>query len=283
MNLRKPPLLATAPRTIAVLAIALLAACAGPAVVTTPPGTASPPAPNPAIAELAPTGTLRVAVFTGNPLIGMRADKGEITGTTVTLGRALAAQLGVPVIIIEYSSIPKVIEGAASGAWDVTVLGVDSARRNAIDYAPAHVSVDLTYLVPANSKIRTAADVDQPGVRVAAAKGGVPAIVLERLLTKGTLYEADTETASLAALKAGKVQALAQNRTMLIKLSESLPGSRVLEDRFLAAELAFALPKGRPGALKYVSDFLEKAKKSGLVKEAVETAGLRGVNVAPGR
>lgn len=268
-------------RTIVVLAITFVAACTGPTVNTGP--NTVPPAKNPAIAEVAPTGSLRVAVFTGNPLIGARQENGEVTGTTVTLGKALAAQLGVPVFIIEYTTIPKVVEGAASGAWDVTVLGVDAARRNAIDYAPAHLSVDLTYLVLANSKIRSAADADQPGVRVAAAKGGVPAIVLERLLTKGTLYEADNEAASLAALKAGRVQALAQNRTMLIKLSESLPGSRVIEDRFLAAELAFALPKGRPGALRYVSDFVEKAKKSGLVKESVEAAGLRGVNVAPGR
>jgi polar amino acid transport system substrate-binding protein len=107
--------------------------------------------------------------------------------------------------------------------------------------------------------------------------------VLERTLTRGTLYEADSEAAALAALKSGKVQALAQNRSMLLRLSQSLPGSRVVDDRFLAAELAFALPKGHPGALAYVSDFIEKAKASGLVEKSIESAGLHGVNVAPAK
>ena len=46
------------------------------------------PAPTAALmSELAPTGSLRVAVFTGNPVIGTK-DKasGELKGTTVTLG-----------------------------------------------------------------------------------------------------------------------------------------------------------------------------------------------------
>ena len=53
-------------------------------------------------AELAPSGALRVAVFTGNPVIGTK-DKttGELKGTTVALGRALAEQAGVPATLIE--------------------------------------------------------------------------------------------------------------------------------------------------------------------------------------
>ncbi len=53
----------------------------------------APPAPTPAAkAELAPTGTLRVAVFTGNPVLGTRSrNTGHVTGTTATLGRALGS------------------------------------------------------------------------------------------------------------------------------------------------------------------------------------------------
>ena len=54
----------------------------------------------------------------------------------------------------------------------------------------------------------------------------------------------------------------------------------VLEDRFATAEMCLVLPKGRPAALEYVSEFVERAKKSGLVMQAIEGAGLRGVGVA---
>ena len=48
-----------------------------------------------------------------------------------------------------------------------------------------------------------------------------------------------------------------------------------------AAEMCIVLPKGRPAALAYVSEFVEQSKKSGMVQRAIETAKLRGVRVAP--
>jgi polar amino acid transport system substrate-binding protein len=41
------------------------------------------------------------------------------------------------------------------------------------------------------------------------------------------------------------------------------------------------LPKGRPAALAYVSEFIEQAKRAGVVGRAIDAAGLRGVKVAP--
>jgi len=35
----------------------------------------------------------------------------------------------------------------------------------------------------------------------------------------------------------------------------------VLEDRFSAAEMSIALPKGRPAALAYVSEFVQQFEK----------------------
>ena len=253
-------------------AAALLAGCAARAPVSS----------GEARAELAPAGTLRVAVFTGNPLIGKRNEKtGEVGGITVTLATALAGRAGVPLKVIEYTTVAKVVEGAGTGAWDVAVLGVDDARRNVIDYAPAHLTVDFTYLVAPGSAIRSVADADRPGVRIAAARGGVPALVLERTLSKATLVVAASESSAFDMLRTGKVQAIAQNRSLLMDLAESLPHSRVLDDRLLAAELAFALPRSRPKALAYVSQFIEQEKASGAVGRAVQAAGVRGVNVAP--
>lgn len=100
-------------------------------------------------AELGPTGTLRIAVFTGNPVIGSK-DKttGELKGTTVAIGRDLATQAGLPSTLIEYTNIAKMVEDAKSSVWDIAVVSFDPARRNVLDFAPLHISVDLTYLVP---------------------------------------------------------------------------------------------------------------------------------------
>src|SRR5450755_3021576 len=106
--------------------------------------------------EFAPTGTLRVAVFTGNPVIGTK-DKatGSLTGTTVELGRALSTQTGVPVTFIEYTAVAKMVGDAKTGTWDIAVVAYDPARLGVIDFAPPHITVDLTYLVPPDSAIRS--------------------------------------------------------------------------------------------------------------------------------
>jgi polar amino acid transport system substrate-binding protein len=240
------------------------------------------PAIDPAVkAQLAPTGVLRLAVFTGNPLIGTRNDAtGEITGATVTLGRAVAERAGVPMQLVEYTSTAKLIEASGANAWDLTVLGVDAARRDRIDYAPTHLSVDFTYLVGPAARISSVADADRAGVRIAAVRGSVSSILLSRSLQKAIFVQTETEANAFDLLKAGKVQAIAQDRSHLVQLAPRLPGSRVLDDHLLAAELAMALPKGRRAALAYVAEFIEQAKATGLVQRAVDAAESGGVTPA---
>jgi polar amino acid transport system substrate-binding protein len=256
---------------VAVALTALLSGCA-----------AAPPAPDAAAKrELAPSGSLRVAVFTGNPVIGSR-DKasGEVVGTTAILGRELAQQAGLPVQVIEYTSVAKLVEDAKTAAWDVAVVAFDPGRRNVLDFAPPHLSVDLTFLIAPGSAIKSVAEADSTGVSIAAARGAATTLYLERTLKQARLTPAENEPAAFDLIKQGRAQAYAQNRYMLLDLAAGLPGARVLDDRFSSAEMCLVLPKGRPAALGYVGAFVRHAKASGLVKNAIERAGLRGVNVA---
>ena len=45
--------------------------------------------------------------------------------------------------------------------------------------------------------------------------------------------------------------------------------------------MSIALPKGRPAAPAYVSEFVEQSKQSGTVQRAIDESKLRGVTVAP--
>jgi polar amino acid transport system substrate-binding protein len=259
-------------RLIVVSLTAIVTACASP-----------PNAPSAAArSELAPTRTLRVAVFTGNPVIGSK-DKtsGAVIGTTASLGQELARRAGLPMTLIEYSAVAKMVEDARTGAWDIAVVAYDPARRNVLDFAPPHMVVDLTYLVAPGSTIRSVADADQAGVRIAAARGAATALLLERTLKAAKVTPADNEPAAFELLRTGNADALAQNRFLLLGLAERLPGSRVLADRFAAAEMTIVLPKGRPAALEYIGSFVADAKRSGTVQQAIASAGLRGVSVAP--
>jgi len=120
----------------ALCAIALVAGCAQ---------RARPPVePTSRVAhQLAPTGMLRVAVLTSNPIIGTRHPKtGELSGTTVTLARELAQRADVQARMIEFTAIPVLMAQANAGLWDVAVIAIDPARRSVVDFAPAHLEAD---------------------------------------------------------------------------------------------------------------------------------------------
>jgi polar amino acid transport system substrate-binding protein len=68
-------------------------------------------------------------------------------------------------------------------------------------------------------------------------------------------------------------------RTFSNGLSQ-LPGSRVLTDRFGVNAVAIAVPKGEARRPAFIREFVEEAKASGMVQRAIESAGLRGVQVA---
>ena len=55
----------------------------------------------------------------------------------------------------------------------------------------------------------------------------------------------------------------------------------MLEDRYGVNRVAMVVPKDQVGRLAYISEFIEEAKASGLVRGAIQRAGLRGVLVSP--
>ena len=79
----------------------------------------------------------------------------------------------------------------------------------------------------------------------------------------------------------GDADILAGIRPGLLGYAARLPGSRVLEERYGANVLALAVRKGQAGRLAYVSEFIVEAGKSGLVRRAVASAGLGGVEIEP--
>ncbi len=206
---------------------------------------------------------------------------GELRGLAIDLGRALASRIGVALVPVEYPSPPRVLDGLSTNAWDVGFLGVDPSRAAVVDFSPPYLQIEATFLVPASSSIRKIEDADQSGVRIAVTRNSVEQLVLTPMLKRAELLPVETIAAGFDVVSAGKAEVFAAPRPTLIQISTRLPGSRVLEDRFHATLGAMAVPKGQAERLSYISEFIAEAKKSGLVQQAIEHAGLRGVQVAP--
>ena len=245
-------------------------------------GASSPQVPPSARAELAPTGTLRAGINYGNVILARKHPAtGESSGVAIDLARELAKHLGVPVEIVAYDSVGPMVDGAKAGAWDIAFLGSDPARAAEITFTPAYVELEATYLVAAASPLRAAADVDREGVRVAAPARANYELYLSRSLTRAQLVRAQDAAAAFDLLASGKVDALAGLTQALIGLSAKLPGSRLVDDRFMAVQQSVGIPKGRDAGAQYLRGFVEEAKASGLVAHAIQKTGAKGMSVAP--
>ena len=79
----------------------------------------------------------------------------------------------------------------------------------------------------------------------------------------------------------GQGDAFALSHDSFAGLLPKLPGARVLPGNFQQTGISVAVPKGRPVALQIVSELVEVAKTSGLVRRALDAAGFPEAVVAP--
>jgi polar amino acid transport system substrate-binding protein len=236
-----------------------------------------------ALKELAPTGKLRLAIAVSPSPSAQFAiqDGNTYRGVAVTLGRALAAKLGVPVEIIPHQASGEIQNSAASNRWDVAFLPVDDERKKFVDFGNAYHLLQSTFLVGSGSKIQSVKDADAKGVGL----GGVANTATFRAAKKATPNATHIDftgvDAAVAAMREGKIVGIALSRESLSGLLGKIAGSRILDDAFLNSSTAVCVPKGKPAALAYVSEFIEEAKASGLVRKALDEMGLKSSQIAP--
>jgi polar amino acid transport system substrate-binding protein len=236
--------------------------------------------PNPAVvAELAPNGVLRAGINLSNfLLVTGRAANGDPQGIAPDMAGEIAARLEVPLQLIAYESPGKLADAVAD--WDVGLIGAEPARAAQIAFSAAYLEIEATYLVPADSKIRSVDEIDRKGVRIAVAARSAYDLYLSRTLKNAELVHATGLDASYELFVREKLDALAGLRPRLVKDVHKLPGARVLEGRFTAVRQAVGTPKERVAGAAFLAAFIEEAKASGLVARLIERHGVHGVNVA---
>ena len=237
----------------------------------------SPAAADPLRDDIAPTGTLRVAIAispAGGAFWCTRTATGY-AGVPVDLGRAMAETLHVPVTYVAHQNSGQITDAAASGAWDVTFLPQDAERMTKMAFGPIYEVADATYIVRAGSSVTTFAQLDQPGVEVAAVnntttmRGAVAHLKAAHVTGHATYDEI------FGLLREGKVDAFALSRDQLTAMAAKIPGTRVLDETFKQTVTAVAVPPGHARALAFVTQFMADAIQNGLLRRAYDANGLR--------
>jgi polar amino acid transport system substrate-binding protein len=234
--------------------------------------------------EIAPTGVLRIGVAFAplpSPLFVVKDHDGTVRGVTVDLGLAMAQELGVPAGFSVAPNTGALVDALEAGQIDVSFMPVDDERKRRIDFGPVYFLVESTYMVTQSSGLQTVKDVDRPGIRVVGIANTTTIRAAARSLKNTTVTAAQSIGEAVEMLSAGKADAFALSRDSLPPFVAKLPGSRIVEGHFQQTGIAGAVAKHRPGALAFATDFLDRAKSSGLVRAAFDRAGLQHLAVAP--
>jgi polar amino acid transport system substrate-binding protein len=239
---------------------------------------ASPAGADPLKDQIAPTGKLRVGIGVsdaGGAYWSKKNEAGEYTGVPVDLGKAMAAQLGVPVEYVAYSNSGLITDAASSGAWDVTFLPQDAERETKMSFGPIYETADATYIIKAGSTVTNFQTLDQPGIKVAAVNGTTTMRGAVAHLKNAKVTGYQTYDQIFALLKNGEVDAFALSRDQLNAMAKQIPGTKVLDETFKKTVTAVAVPLNHPLALAFATKFMNEAVSDGTLRKAFDNNGLK--------
>jgi polar amino acid transport system substrate-binding protein len=235
-----------------------------------------------AVTELAPTGVLRAAINLSNfLLVSGKSPAGEPEGVAPDMARKVAERLGVPVVYVTFARPGELADAAGTGVWDIGLIAAEPSRAETIAFSPAYAEIEATYLVPAGSPLTSIEEVDCPGVRIAIAARSAYDLWLSRQLRHAELVRAPSLDASFELFVADRLDALAGLRPRLLQDVEKLPGARILGGKFTAVQQAVGTAKANAAGARFLHEFVEEAKASGLVADLIERHHVRGLSVAP--
>ena len=234
------------------------------------------------IFELAPTGVLRAGINLSNFLLVTKTNStGDPEGVAPDLAHEVATRLGVAVKYVPFKSPGELADAADKDSWDIGLIGAEPQRAEAIAFTPAYAEIEATYLVPYGSALKTIADIDFEGVRVAVTARTAYGLWLDRNIKHAELIRSETLDSAFEQFVSGKLSALAGLKPRLLSDLEKSPGARILDGRFTSVQQAIGTSRKNPAGAAFLRDFVEEAKASGLVARLIERYKVRGLSVAP--
>src|SRR3990167_5152588 len=197
-------------------------------------------------AELAPTGVLRAGINLSNfLLVTGRSAAGDPEGVAPDMARAIAAELVVPVKYVPFKTPGELGDQVGNNVWDIGLIGAEPQRAEKIAFSAAYVEIEATYMVPAGSAIKSIAEVDRKGVRIAVSARSAYDLWLVNNIRNATPVQVSGLDAAFQKFMTDKLEVLAGLRPGLLKDVEKAPGLKILDGKFTAVQQAVGTAKDR--------------------------------------
>jgi len=210
-------------------------------------------------------GTLNVGVRNDFPPLGYLDADGKPTGFEVDLARYLARQLLGDEGKLRLVPVPagSRLTALVAESADLLIAAVTVTEDRGYLFAfsePYFISGSLL-LVPKHSAIQGLGDL--PGKKVAVLEGSLQEGGLRRVAPGATPVNFWRVSEAVAALRAGEVDALAEDDILARALARQYPDLAAVGEPFRPRPYAVAMRKGDPDLLAWVNEQLRKAKADG--------------------
>ena len=236
------------------------------------------------LSSFAPTGTLRVGINLGNPILANENPVShQAQGVTVDIAQEIGKRIGLPVKLIPFKTAGNTVDAVKTGEIDLVFVAIDPVRGADISYTPAYIQIEGAYMVKANSPIKTNEQVDVAGNEIVVGKGSAYDLYLTREIKHATLLRATSSQAVVDDFMSGKGNVAAGVKQQLESDAKRYEGLRMLPGRFMAINQAIGIPKARPQyelTTAYLSDVITQLKQSGFVAQALQRHQIEGAKVA---
>ena len=236
------------------------------------------------LTSFAPTGTLRVGINLGNPLLAVLDQaSGSPKGITVDLAKHIASNLQLPIAFTCYQMAGATVEAVKSGDVDLVFVAIDPVRGADISYTPAYIQIEGAYMVKDSSQLTKNEEVDALGNEIVVGKGSAYDLYLTREITQASLLRSANSQAVVDDFMSGMGNVAAGVKQQLESDAQRYEGLRMLPGRFMVINQAIGTPKARSDFEKitaYLSSMIEELKTSGFIAESMLRHKVQGAKVA---
>jgi len=239
----------------------------------------SPTPPTSHLARIQAQKTVRVCIWPDYYSISYRNPKTlQLSGIDVEMAQALAHDLGVAVQFVD-SSFAKLVADLTQDRCDVAMfaVGVTPERQAVLSFTQPHLASDI-YAVGSqtNRRVRSWADIDQPGTVVAVAKGTLHEPVMRRKLTRAKLLVLDTPFAREQEVQAGRADVFMTDYPYSQRFLAQAAWAQLIkpETTYHLTPYAYAVAPHDPAWLDRLNGFVAAIKADGRLRAAAQRHGL---------
>ena len=236
------------------------------------------------LSSFAPTGTLRVGINLGNPLLANEdATSKKLSGITIDIANEIGQRIKLPVKLIPFKTASATVDGIKSGEIDLVFVAIDPVRGADISYTPAYIQIEGAYMVKASSLLKSNKEVDIAGNEIVVGKGSAYDLYLTREIKNAAILRATSSQTVIDDFMSGKGNVAAGVKQQLESDAQRYDGLRMLPGRFMVINQAIGTPKARPhseNTTAYLSTVIAQLKESGFVAASMARHHIQGAQVA---